>query len=541
MKKLPDAPVPDVPAAVRRDAVVGAVRRAWRSIKEEHGIGRGARVLIGCSGGPDSTALLLALWALRAELRLDLYAVCIDHQLRPDSGAEASSVCAVAARLGITAAAVAVRVPAGPSKAALAREARYEAIAREARRIGAEVVAVGHTRDDQAETMLMRWLGGAGLRGLAGMSPSRRLVGTPAAPAADGDGQAPLLVRPLLATARAEIERFLSHNPSLVAPLPFFDPSNACDRFQRSRLRHQLLPVLQKEQPRLDAHLGELSAQLRADADCLDELAEAELRRLQRSEASALASLPVRELGSLPRALFARVVLRAAGGGLARIHLDDLWRLCQSTSGSRSLDLPGRKRAERRYDRLLILDAAGSTSGQPDESTELPEEILLPGPGDFTAAGLRLRLSWRSFDSSDRRDLSDPSGPIDLSNRIDRTADAELGPDRACLALTEADFPLVLRRPRRGDRIGLAIGRAIGLAIGSARSPRSAVPPGCQHKKLSDVLIDLKVPRSERARIRVLATRDRILWLPGLLPAAPALSPASRDEQRLLFAELIKT
>lgn len=547
MRLLPDAQLVDVPAALRRDAVVRALRRAWRSLKEDHGLGSGARVLIGCSGGPDSTALLLALWVLRAELRLDLYALCVDHQLRPESGAEASSVCAVAARLGIAATAISVRVPEGPSMAALAREARYEAIAREARRIGADAVAVGHTRDDQAETMLMRWLGGAGLRGLVGMSPSRRLVGsseatgpseTIAASGATGDGQAPLLVRPLLATARAEIERFLAHAPSLVAPLPFSDPSNTCDRFQRSRLRHNLLPVLRQEQPRLDAHLGELSAQLRADADCLDALAEAELRRLWLPPASGvtggfrcLAILPVRDLASLPRALFARVVQRVAGGGLARIHLDDLWRLCQSTGGSRSLDLPGHRRAERRYDRLLFLDSSGPPSGPPSDGSELAEEVFLPGPGDFAAAGLHLRLSWRSIDASEQRsqidqaDLIDPADPIDPIDRIREAA--ALGPNRACLALTEADFPLVLRRPRRGDRIG--------LAIGSARSP------GCQHKKLSDVLIDLKVPRAERARIRVLATRDRILWLPGLLPAAPSLNPASpRRDQRLLLAELIK-
>lgn len=539
MSQPPDAPLLHVPAALRRDAVVGAVRRAWRSLKEEHGLASGARVLIACSGGPDSTALLLALWVLRAELRIDLYVISIDHQLRPGSGAEASSVCAVAARLGIAAAAVAVRVPAGPSKAALAREARYQAISHEAQRIRADAVAVGHTRDDQAETMLMRWLGGAGLRGLLGMAPSRRLMGpreAARATTATGDGQAPLLLRPLLATSRAEIERFLAHAPSLLTPLPFLDPSNACDRFQRSRVRHRLLPVLRQEQPRLDAHLGELSAQLRADADCLDALADAELRRLQlpaasegRGLRSCLAILPVRELGSLPRALFARVVLRAAGGGLARIHLDDLWRLCQSTSGSRSLDLPERRRAERRYDRLLILDASGPASDPLDESREVLEEVLVPGPGDFTAAGLHLRLSWRPFD---------PSAPRTASDHPDQIREAAaLGPGRAWLALTEADFPLVLRGPRRGDRIGLAT----GLATGSSRSSRSGTPPGCQHKKLSDVLIDLKVPRSERGRILVLAARDRILWLPGLLPATPLSSPDSPGcGQRLLFAELIK-
>lgn len=534
MSQPPDVPLLHAPAALRRDAVVRAVRHAWRSIKEEHGLRIGARVLIGCSGGPDSTALLLALWTLRAELRLDLYAICVDHQLRPGSGAEASSVGAVAARLGIAATAVAVRVPPGPSKAALAREARYEAIAREATRIGADAVAVGHTRDDQAETMLMRWLGGAGLRGLVGMAPSRRLVG------ATGDGQAPLLVRPLLATARVEIERFLAHAPSLVAPLPFLDPSNACVRFQRSRLRHHLLPVLRQEQPRLDVHLGELSAQLRADADCLDELAEAELRRLRLPEGNGvsgvdrcLAILPVRELGSLPRALFARVVLRAAGGGLARIHLDDLWQLCQSTSGSRSLDLPGQRRAERRYDRLLFFDSSRHACGHPGGSTELPEDILLPGPGEFSAAGLRLRLSWCSVGTRDPNDPNGANNPSEpLPDPLRRAA--ALGPDRACLALTEADFPLVLRHPRRGDRIG--------LAIGSAKSLRPAETPGCQHKKLSDILIDLKVPRSERARIRVLATRDRVLWLPGLLAAAPFWDPASsRPDERLLVAELIKT
>ncbi|MFO0576800.1 MAG: tRNA lysidine(34) synthetase TilS [Polyangia bacterium] len=491
-----NAPPPELPALLRRSAVLQAVRARWQELAENALLikeGK-ARVLIACSGGPDSTALLLALWALREPLRLELTVACVDHQLRPESADEAAAVCQVAQRLGLPCERIAVEVPPGPSRAARARQVRYEALAQAAARTGCDALAVGHNRDDQSETVLMRWLGGSGLRGLVGMSACR-----PLRPGPGCDEPPLLLVRPLLAVPRAAIDDLLALAREHVRPLPFQDPTNASPRYQRSRLRHQLLPLLRREQPRLDAHLSELSEQLRADAECLDELADAALRRLtlhKQVDGEPLVTLPVRELQALPRALFARVVQRAAGGGLGQAHLDALWRLCRTTHGSQSLELPQR-RAERRYDRLLL---ARRTERPRDPGSE---ELFLSEPGELVlpAGGLRVRLGWR------RRD--------------------ELSSAAPWLAVDPSELPLCVRPARRGERIGLG-------------------PAHAGHRKISDVLIDRKVPRGERPHVRVLASRDRVLWLlgtQGLLRTSrppPAQAPVGVDEGRLLVVELLQ-
>lgn len=492
-----NAPPPELPALLRRSAVLQAVRERWPElaentllIKEEN-----TRVLIACSGGPDSTALLLTLWALREPLRLELRVACVDHQLRPESADEAAAVCQVAQRLGLPSERIAVEVPPGPSRAARARQVRYEALAQAAARSGCSVLAVGHNRDDQSETMLMRWLGGSGLRGLVGMSACRPLR-------PGGDGPRLLLVRPLLSVPRAAIDALLALAREHVRPLPYEDPTNASPRYQRSRLRHQLLPLLRREQPRLDAHLGELSEQLRADAECLDELADAALRRIasrEHTDGGPLVTLPVLELQALPRALFARVVQRAAGGGLGQAHLDALWRLCQTTHGSQSLELPQR-RAERRYDHLLLSRRAEL----PRDSVSEDEELSLSGPGELLlpAGGLRLRLR------SCRRDELPTAAPW--------------------LVVDPSELPLRVRPARRGERIGLG-------------------PAAAGHRKISDVLIDRKVPRRERPHVRVLASREhQILWLlgtQGLLRASRpplAQAPVGADAGRLLVVELLQ-
>src|SRR6185295_1429713 len=147
-----------------RTPLVRAVRRSLVAAQ----LAGAEPLVVGCSGGPDSTALLLALCLLREPRRL--HVVAIDHGLRRESAAEAEAVRALAERLGAGAEIVAVKVGRGASRMALSREARYAALGEIARRIGARFVAVGHTRDDQAETVLMRLLGGAGLTGLSGMA-----------------------------------------------------------------------------------------------------------------------------------------------------------------------------------------------------------------------------------------------------------------------------------------------------------------------------------------------------------------------------------
>lgn len=335
---------------LRRTQVVRLVRRALPATWP----GR-QRVLVACSGGPDSTALMLSIALLRESQSLVPHVVCIDHQLRPAAAQEAQQVVAVAQRLGLSAQILPVEVAAGPSRQAQARNARYQALVLLAEQLDAPWILLGHTRDDQAETMLMRWLAGAGPKGLAGMSE----VAQP--PCAWPSFVR--LVRPLLAVSRAQIQGFLRQATPIIAPLPIDDPSNADPRYLRSRLRSEALPILRRLAPHLDAHLLDLSQQLARDAALLDELAAQALQTLLRPPASARSpapsrddrlALPVRELAALPGALTARIFRRLLGSQLGARHVTALLSLCASTAGRKWLDLPGCGRIERSRDWLLL-------------------------------------------------------------------------------------------------------------------------------------------------------------------------------------------
>lgn len=304
------------------------------------------RLVIGCSGGPDSTALMLALGLLGPELRLELRVVAIDHGLRPEAQGEAAAVCKLAEAVGLAAECIAVRVPPGASRQAQAREVRYQALAEAARRHDARYIAVGHTRDDQTETVLMRLLGGAGLTGLAGMALTSELpVECPAQAA---------LLRPLLTVSRAQVESFLQPLLPLLTPLPFHDPSNGDPRYLRARLRRDVLPLLRDLAPHLDDRIQHLSDQLRADAEHLEQSADAALRALLPDPSADAVTLPVAAIAALPKALQARVLQRAARVPLGQRHVEALIGLCRTQAGTQELHLPAGLHACRRGGLLTL-------------------------------------------------------------------------------------------------------------------------------------------------------------------------------------------
>jgi tRNA(Ile)-lysidine synthase len=186
----------------------------------------GERVLAAVSGGADSVALLDILCALRAPLGLTLSVAHVHHGLRPEADVESEAVRALCDRLGVPCRVERVTVRRGPPWDGLeaeSRRARHAALERAARELGITRVATGHTADDQAETVLMRLLQGAGPRGLGGIAPVR--------------GH---LIRPLIETRRAAIEEHLRERGLAWSE----DPSNRDPRFLRNRVRHDLLPYL---------------------------------------------------------------------------------------------------------------------------------------------------------------------------------------------------------------------------------------------------------------------------------------------------------
>ncbi|EYF04432.1 tRNA lysidine(34) synthetase TilS [Chondromyces apiculatus] len=244
------APVPRPPQRGRSHPP--SLRRlAERLLRDEALLTRGDVVLCACSGGPDSTALLHVLALLQPRLGHRVLAHGVDHGLRPAASSELALAAALAARLDIPFAITRVDLAPGPNLQARARDARRTALAAAARAAGARAIATGHTADDRAETFLIRLLRGAGPRGLAVLPPSASL---PPEPGLD-------LIRPLLLARRSDVLAHLRRHD-----IPFADdPSNADPRFLRTRVRREVIPLLEELSPQLVQHLCALSDMLASD------------------------------------------------------------------------------------------------------------------------------------------------------------------------------------------------------------------------------------------------------------------------------------
>ena len=331
---------------------VAAVRLGVR--RSLAGLAPGDLVLAACSGGPDSLALAAALAFEAPRLGLRGGGVTVDHGLQPGSAAQARRVTAVLADLGLEPV-HSVRVcPAGPGgPEAAARAARYQALDDTASAAGAVSILLGHTLDDQAETVLLGLARGSGARSLAGM------------PARTGR-----YLRPLLGLRRAQTRAACA----ALGLQPWDDPQNADPAFSRVRVRLRLLPALEAALgPGVAEGLARTARMLRADAEFLDDLAGASASRI-RAEGTAgsdeadfdEAGWPVAALAAQPTAIRHRILHAAAlaagcpPGAVSERHVASIDALVVSWHGQKAADLPGGIRCERRYGRLLFTPAARS-------------------------------------------------------------------------------------------------------------------------------------------------------------------------------------
>jgi tRNA(Ile)-lysidine synthase len=297
-------------------------------------------VLVACSGGADSLALAAAAAFAAPRLGLRAGGVTVDHGLQAGSAERAAKVAALLGELGldpVRSAAVTVSPPGtspgaqGPEAAA--RVARYGALDAAASEYGAAAVLLGHTLDDQAETVLLGLARGSGGRSLAGMAARR------------GHYRRPLLAVRRAATRAACAELGLE---------PWQDPHNEDFRFTRARVRHQALPALEAALgPGVAEALARTAGQLRADAECLDDLAFAESGQLD-----------VTRLAALPAAIRTRVLRDAAvragcpPGALAAGHIGQVDALVTAWRGQRWTDLPGGVRARREAGKVWFSSGA---------------------------------------------------------------------------------------------------------------------------------------------------------------------------------------
>jgi len=335
---------------------VAAIRHAVRASLSL--LDPGDLVLVACSGGADSLALAAALAFEAPKAGMLAGGVTVDHGLQPVSGDQAAQVTATMTELGLSPAlAVTAAVPApgaagyhGPEAAA--RAARYAAIDAAAKATatpGEAWIMLGHTLDDQAETVLLGLARGSGARSLAGMAP-----------------RAGRYLRPMLHIRRTQ-------TAAACAALGlncWDDPQNNDPAFTRNRVRRDLMPALTAALgPGIAEALGRTADLLRADADALDAIAAAAADKLGGTGAALTAGWAVDEVGALPAAIRHRVLRQAAlaagcpAGDLSQRHTASLDELVTGWHGQRWADLPGGVRCLRRYGKLLFTAARWEDSG----------------------------------------------------------------------------------------------------------------------------------------------------------------------------------
>lgn len=266
-------------------------RLVERTVRDDKLFVRGNIVLVACSGGPDSTALLHALAMLRRSMGHVVIAHGVDHGLRPEAAAELDLVAKVCRDHEISFEVTRVCVAPGSNVQARAREARHKALQWAAVRHGAAVIATGHTADDRAETVLLRLLRGAGPRGLsvlASRAPSPVVV--------EGADRAVDLVRPLIRARREDVLAHVHRHVLVCAQ----DPSNIDPRFMRVRVRRELIPLLEDLSPSIVDHLcalADMLSEVCPDETVLDALGQAQRRMVDRARRSGERSVKIRMKG----------------------------------------------------------------------------------------------------------------------------------------------------------------------------------------------------------------------------------------------------
>ncbi len=434
-----------------RDEVFSAVRRA---IKTYRLVQPGEGVVVAVSGGTDSVVLLHCLLRLRAEWSLTLHAAHFDHRLRETSQQDALFVEELASSWGLSAT---IESWGGEAKRARslqaeARRARYRFLEEVASQVGATKIALGHHRDDQAETVLLHLLRGSGLRGLRGMLALR-------------EGR---FIRPLLEVGREDIEGYVkAHQLSFVE-----DPTNQSIRYLRNRIRWKLLPLLQREyNPAMARTLARMAAFVAEDEGYLEARAGEAFDALADFQGSGICMSLVSLRGLAPairRRILDRAIRSVAPGAyLTAAHLGAVERLT-APGGQSAVALPHGQKAWRSGGFLYL----GRREGE--RRSPVREELSVPGEVVIREWGIRVEAAILP------RAMADVPGS---------------DPDRAYIDWKQVSPPLEVRSWRPGDRF-----RPLGLQ---------------GHKKLQDLFVDAKIPREERGRVPVVSDQRGVLWVAG--------------------------
>jgi tRNA(Ile)-lysidine synthase len=459
-----------------------------------------SRLVVAVSGGADSLCLLGLLLDLQNsghELAPDQLIVAhLDHGLRGQASAEdAIWVGDLARSLHLTffTEQSDVREMARTYHLSIedaGRRARYSFLRRTAAREGASPICLGHTADDQVETILMHWLRGSGLRGLAGMAAS------------SGD-----IARPILCLSRRDTLEYCRRRDWE----PRYDKSNDDLSYRRNRIRHELLPYLERYNPNLRRTVLRNARLLGSDEAYLAQETDRVYARVCRHQTRGAVEFDLSELKALHKAappLARRVIRRGVehlasgevGAGLEASHIFQLETLLDSQRTGGRVNLPGNLVAERGYTSLVI-----QLLPVEDQSPILASETLFPVPGDCALP----RLGWRL--RAAEQATTPATSPISAAAAPPATGDSAPGDHKVKVERIPLAYPtetiayldrdicagsLTVRTWKRGDRF-----RPLGMR---------------NEKKLHDFFIDAKIPRELRHRIPLVLHAGRIAWVAGL-------------------------
>jgi tRNA(Ile)-lysidine synthase len=504
-------------------------------------------VVVGVSGGADSVCLLHVLAEWRRRLGTKLHVAHLDHEIRGvESQADAEYVSNLAGSLGIPITidrqdVAAYRTERKCSLEEAARELRYAFFARVARKVGANRIAIGHTRADQVETILMHILRGTGITGLCGLAPcsplvydsqgmsppvsamslpvsSRSLRGSPQSLRAKRGNL--LVIRPLLDITREETARYCQKHQLD----PRIDSSNLSPSFFRNRLRLHLLPLLRQYNPSIDQALLRLADIAKEDNAFIEQQASGLWDEVAKQENNAIC-LDKKRMAGLPIAL-QRHLLRTAVTKLAGDVRDieaghiEAARGLLNKQPSKRISLPHGLICQGGYDELAItrhrsvMATPLSVNASEAWQSQLPPCPFPPLPGEFhlKVPGKTTFSGWNVLASIVREEVSFLSSRGAMRTS-ERTCQSNLV---AHFDLQKTGMNLCVRKRQPGDRF-----QPLGMNM---------------PKKLYEFMVDAKIPRSWRSRIPIVCSAQQIIWVVGWrIDDRVKLTKASKEILRLEF------
>jgi len=458
------------------------------------------RVGVAVSGGPDSITLLHVMSKIAAGYQLSLVIVHVNHDLRGEESereerfvrelGETMKIPVEARKISITA----IRKREQGSVENISRRERYKYFKEVTERYSLDKIVLGHNRDDQAETVIMKFLRGSGLGGLRGILPVR-------------DG---LYARPLIEVSRKEILAFLKEEGVQYMT----DSSNVDDIYVRNRIRNRLIPGLKDQyNPRLIENIARMADIIRLENDFIEQYVDDALLKLNIIYEGNRIGIHIANFKLLHPVLRLRIIKRllenrsSSKMKISYVHVKAVIDLIEGPRSNGLLDLPLGITVRREYDNLTIVKDKKSSlpSDQHDSIKKVRKDdkwdindyyydISIPGTVRIEETGLTIDFSYTGIEHID----------FNTANTVFMDYDSLM-------------FPLIIRNMRAGDRMQ-------PLGLGGT-------------KKVKSIFIDKKIPRSKRREIPLLVDQNAVLWIPGI-----QLSDRARvtdTTEKILRAEII--